>query len=52
MNEQDVKTICKFLVKYGNKPLSEFEKEFVITIIETAKSWSELFAALAYYANK
>lgn len=53
MTEQEIKFICKQLVEYGDKLLTDTEKELIKQAIDKSKSLNELLTvALAYSKSK
>ena len=46
MNEEQIKTLCKFLVENGNRNLSDIEKALLKQAIDQSRSWQELFATM------
>lgn len=46
MTEEQYKFICKQIVEYSERPLSEFDKELMKQGIDNAKSVPELIASI------
>ncbi len=46
MNEEQIKTLCKFLVENGNRNLSDVEKALFKQAIDQSRNWQELFATM------
>ena len=43
MTEEQIKTMCKFMLENGNRDFTELEKEMLKQAIDQAKNWQELF---------
>ncbi len=46
MTEEQIKFLCKQLVKNSNRPLSDFEKELIKQAIDKAKSVPEMISVI------
>ena len=46
MNEEQIKTLCIFLVENGNQNLSDIEKALLKQAIDQSHNWQELFATM------
>lgn len=44
ISEEEIKTLCKVAVEYGNRPFSKSEKEALKEAIDQSSSWDELLA--------
>ena len=42
MTEEQIKTLCKWIIDNGNRPLSDSEKELIKQAIDKAKNVEEL----------
>ncbi len=51
MTEQEIKSLCKWLVKNSNHPLSDKEKEVIKQAIDDAKNIEELTAVAVAMLN-
>lgn len=51
ISEEQIKTLCKLAVEYGNRPFSRNEKEMLKEAIDQSNSWDELLTvALASFS--
>ncbi len=46
MTEEQIKFICKQAIEYGNKPLTDIQKELLKQAIDQSKNWNELAMVL------
>ena len=42
MTEQQIKTLCKFVIERSNRPFTKVEKEILKQAIDNARNWDEL----------
>lgn len=46
MNEEQIKTLCKFLIENGQRNLTEIEKELFKQAIDQSHTWQELILTM------
>ena len=44
MTENEIKSLCKLVIEYGNRDFTETEKEVLKQAVEQSHNWQELFA--------
>ncbi len=47
LSEEQIKTLCKLAVEYGNRPFSREEKEALKQMIDKSRNLEELLSVVA-----
>ena len=44
MTDQEIKTLCKFVIEHGNREFTDVEKELLKAAVDQSRNLNELFA--------